>query len=102
MIQDALCVLSQIDTNNDDWGFFFKSDMYCFFLSNHGGFGITLVSVQSSTIFATLFPNFFLINLSVFSPPWSSTASCKRPAIASSVSPPFSMTWLLTDDKWKK
>jgi hypothetical protein len=66
--------------------------MYCFFLSNQGGFGITLVSVQSSTIFATLFPNFFLINLSVFSPPWSSTASCKRPAIASSVSPPFSMT----------
>ena len=98
-MQLALCVLSHNDTNKDDCPLYFRFSIYLFFLSYHGGLGSILVSVQSSTILATLFPNSFFISLSVFSPPWSSTASCSNPAIASSVVPPFSIIWLLTEDK---
>jgi len=67
-----------------------------------GGLGTTIVSLHSSTILATLLPNNFLILIKVFRPPWSSTASCNKPPIASSVVPPSSMTLLLTETKWVK
>ena len=50
--------------------------------SSHGGFGVSNVSVQSSTMSATSRPNLRSILLSVLRPPWSSAASCSSAAIA--------------------